>query len=81
MKHFKVLEWPSQSLDLIPKENLWRELKFRVAQLQPQNITALEAICIEEWAKIPTTVYENLVKSYRKRLISVIDNNRYITKY
>ena len=80
-KHFKVLEWPSQSPDLNPIENLWRELKVRVAQRQPQNITALEEICMEEWAKIPATVCEKLVKTYRKRLTSVIANKGYITKY
>uniref|UniRef100_A0A8C7V8D2 Tc1-like transposase DDE domain-containing protein n=1 Tax=Oncorhynchus mykiss TaxID=8022 RepID=A0A8C7V8D2_ONCMY len=69
-KHFKVLERPRQSPDLNPIENLWRELKVHVAQQQPQNITALEEICMEEWAKIPATVCENLVETYRKRLTS-----------
>ncbi|CAJ0944258.1 unnamed protein product [Ranitomeya imitator] len=80
-KHFKVLEWPSQSPDLNPIENLWRELKVRVAKRKAKNITALEEICMEEWANIPTTVCGNLVKTYRKRLTSVIANKGYITKY
>ncbi|KAG1930995.1 hypothetical protein F2P79_021976 [Pimephales promelas] len=67
-KHFKILEWPSQSPDLNPIENLWRELKVCVAQRQPRNITVLEEICMEEWAKIPAKVCANLVKTYRKRL-------------
>ncbi|CAJ0940739.1 unnamed protein product [Ranitomeya imitator] len=79
-KHFKVLEWPSQSPDLNPIENLWRELKVRVAKRKAKNITALEEICMEEWANIPTTVCGNLVKTYRKRLTSVIANKEYITK-
>ncbi|KAI4903294.1 hypothetical protein NFI96_004871 [Prochilodus magdalenae] len=73
-KHLKVLEWPSQSPDLNPIENLCRELKVRVAQRQPRNLKALEEICMEEWAKISAAVCANLVKNYRKRLISVIAN-------
>lgn len=80
-KNIKVLEWPSQSPDLNPIENLWRELKLRVGQRQPRNLTDLEKICVEEWAKIPVAVCANLVKNYRKCLTSVIANKGFCTKY
>ena len=35
----------------------------------------LEKVCMEEWAKIPAPVCANLVKNYRKHMISVIANN------
>ncbi|KAK6329452.1 hypothetical protein J4Q44_G00014300 [Coregonus suidteri] len=73
-KHLKVLEWPSQSPDLNPIEHLWRELKVRIAQRQHRNLKDLEKVCMEEWAKIPAAVCANLVKTYRKRMISVIAN-------
>ena len=43
-KHIKVLEWPCQSPDLNPIDNLWKQLKVRVAKRQPQNLNDLENI-------------------------------------
>ena len=80
-KHIKVMEWPSQSPDLNPIENLWRELKHRVAKRQPRNLEDLEMICKEEWTKIPPDTCTNLVINYKKRLTSVLANKGFATKY
>ena len=80
-KHIKVLEWPSQSPDLNPIKNLWRELKLRVAKRQPRNLKDLERICKEEWTKIPPKICANLLKNYNKRLTSVLANKGFSTKY
>ena len=57
-KHIKVMEWPSQSPDLNPIKNLWRELKLRVSKCKPQNLQDLEMICREEWTKITPDVFK-----------------------
>uniref|UniRef100_A0AAZ3S158 Tc1-like transposase DDE domain-containing protein n=1 Tax=Oncorhynchus tshawytscha TaxID=74940 RepID=A0AAZ3S158_ONCTS len=80
-KRIKVLEWPSQSPDLNPIENLWRELKVRVAKRQPRKLNDLEKICKEEWDKIPPEMCANLVANYKKHLTSVIANKGFATKY
>lgn len=79
--HIKVMEWPSQSPDLNPIENLWRELKVRVAKRLPTNLNDLERICKEEWAKIPPDMCANLVVNYHKRLTAVLANKGFATKY
>ncbi len=80
-KHIKVLEWPNQCPDLNPIENLWRELKVRVAKHQPRNLNDLERICKEKWDKIPPEMCANLVANYKKRLTAVIANKGFATKY
>ncbi len=63
---------PSQSPDINPIENLWKELKIKIHKRAPRNIQDLKTVCLEEWTKIPPAHCERLVCSYRKRLEAVI---------
>jgi transposase len=72
-----VLERPSQSPDLNPIEQLWRDLKIAVQQRYASNLTELERICREEWEKIPKYRCVKLVASYPRRLEAVIATTKY----
>jgi transposase len=63
-KHLKVLEWPSQSPDLNPIEDLWYDLKIDVHQQNPSNLKELGQFCLEEWAKIPVARCAKLIETY-----------------
>ncbi|CDQ87323.1 unnamed protein product [Oncorhynchus mykiss] len=58
----KLLEWPSQSPDFNPIEYLWAELKERGRARRPTNLTQLQQLCQEEWAKIHPTYCGKLVE-------------------
>lgn len=76
-----ILQWPSQSPDLNPIENLWGIFKKNVNARKPRNLKHLEQIAVEEWANISKDVCKNLVVNYHKRLSAVIANKGFAIDY
>lgn len=71
---FKVLDWPSQSPDLNPIENVWSHLKLQLKhrKVYPRTKAQLWGYVQEEWAKLPANLLMNLAVSMPKRCKDVI---------
>ena len=49
----KIMDWPSNSPDLNPIENLWNIVKSNVERRMPKNCGELKQFMEEEWQNIP----------------------------
>ena len=79
----KLLEWPSQSPDLNPIENLWSILDKEVRMKNP-SIKNSEELVNElqlAWANLDPSILRNLVHSMPRRCKAVIEAKGYWTKY
>jgi len=69
MKHgVHVLDWPSNSPDLNPIENLWHWVKREVDKLETKSLEDLEQSFSEYLKKIPISLLQSLIESMKKRL-------------
>ncbi len=71
----EILEWPSNSPDLNPIENLWAIVKSNVEKRMPKDLNDLEEFMVEEWQNIPQSVLVSLANSMRRRCELIIENN------
>ena len=77
----QLLDWPAQSPDLNPIENLWSWLKKRIAILQQRRGMRLRAAIDEAKKQVPLSLIQTLINSMPRRLQSVIDAKGFPTKY
>ncbi len=76
-----VLDWPANSPDLNPIENLWGIVKRKMRDTRPNNADDLKAAIKATWASIPPQQCHKLITSMPRRIEAVIKAKGAPTKY
>ncbi len=76
-----VLDWPENSPDLNPIENLGCIVKRKMRNKRPKNADELKATVKETWASIPPQQCHKLITSMQRRIEAVVKAKGALTKY
>ena len=73
--------WPGQSPDLNPIENLWSILNSRIADRHCRSLDELFEVIKTAWEQLPVDLLTTLADSMPHRIEAVLSNRGYPTKY
>ena len=76
-----VIEWPAQSPDMNPIENVWKLLNERAKEKNPRNVEKLWINLKGEWKKISVDECKTLMRPSSKSYEAVIENKGLYIKY
>ena len=70
-----VLDWPANSPDLNPIENVWAVIKKRVEKKRPVNLSELQNLFMDEWLQMDKGFVIQFLQSMKSRCEAVIAAN------
>ncbi|CAJ0946856.1 unnamed protein product [Ranitomeya imitator] len=76
-----VLNWPANSPDLNPIENLWDIVKRKLRDARPNTLDELKAAIEASWASITSQQCHRLIASMPRRIEAVISAKGFPTNY
>ena len=76
-----LLDWPVNSPDANPIENLWHIIKSKINTLGPLNAEEMWSEIQNIWYNIPCTICHNLVDSMPQRVEKILKMKGFATKY
>ncbi len=76
-----VLDWPANSTDPNPTQNLWSIVKRKIRNKRPKHADELKATVKVTWASIPPQQCHKLITSMPRRIEAVIKAKGAPTKY
>lgn len=80
-KGIVTLDWPAQSPDMNPIENVWAYIKMKLRERPTYNLKQLTREIRRIWRALPVKYAENLVESMPRRCQAIIDSAGDFTAY
>jgi hypothetical protein len=79
--NIQSLDWPSNSPDLNPQENVWSMLKSKIKKHSIKNMDDFKKVIMEYWNEISQESINNTILSMDKRVKKVIESNDWSIDY
>jgi transposase len=79
----QTFEWPPQSPDLSPIENVWNVMKMKMKALnpRPRTMATMREACLEIWNELEDRIRIGLIDGFRGRLTKCIKAKGNIIKF